>query len=397
MTAPVVPSVGLPPDDVIDALIAGVLRVRRRVEIYESDGVTPFAITNWNARLVDGEVTVDRERDERRMCDITLDNTDNALELDPYNGFWYDKILKVFWGIKYYNAVGNELFWETQIGEFMIDKIEESAFPHVVKIVGRDYTKKCLVSKLKNSQTYTQYTPVEQIIKSLAENCGVKKFALPYTGEGFALDTVFERGIERWNVMKQLADAIGYELFFRGDGYLTMRPYGDPTLSPVSWIFNTSSLDGTLVDYSRSSNDSRIKNHIIVVGASTTSLDGFSQSAFGEAINTDPASPTRVGRIGDRVDIIQSDYITDSGQAQAMAEQRLRVSALEEFDINFSSLIIPWLEAGDIVDIVNPRESVYVPRRFLLANYNFPLSLGPMTGTGRRVTIVGTTETLEFS
>lgn len=397
MTAPIVTSLGIPSDEVIDALIAGVVRVRRRVEIYESDGVTPFDIPYWDARLVDGQITVDRERDERRMCDITLTNDDNALELDPYDGFWYDKILKVFWGIKYYDAFGGELFWETQIGEFMIDKIEETAFPHVVKVVGRDYAKKCLVSKLKNSQTYTQYTPVENIIRSLAANCGVTKFALPYTGEGFALDTVFERGIERWNVMKQLANAIGYELFFRGDGYLTMRPYGDPTLSPLQWIFNTSPLDGTLVDYTRSSNDSRIKNHIIVVGANTTNLDGFTQTAFGEAINTDPASPTRVARIGDRVDIIQSDYVTDSVQAQTMAEQRLRVAALEEFDINFSSLLIPWLEAGDIVDIVNPRESIYVPRRFLLANYTFPLALGPMTGTGRRVTIVGTTETLEYS
>jgi hypothetical protein len=392
---PPLPDQNIPPDEVIDALIAGIVRITRRVEIYEADGVTPFDIPYWNARLVDGEVTVDRERDERRMCDITLENNDNALQLNPVDGFWYDKILKVFWGIRYFSA-GVETRWETQIGELMIDSIVESAFPHTVKVVGRDYAKKCLLTKLKSSLSFSQYTPVEDIIAALAGNCGITKIALPYTGEGFAKDVVFERGTERWKVMRDLADSIGYELYFRGDGYLTMRPYGDPTLSPLKWIFNQSPLDGTLVDYTRSSNDTRVKNHIIVIGAATTDLDGFSQVAFGEAINTDTSSPTRVAKIGDRTEIIESDYITDSVQAGAMAVQRLRIASLEEFDIDFSSIIIPWLEGGDIVEIVDKGEGAYVPSRFLLVNFVFPLSLGPMTGTGRRTTIVGTTHALEY-
>jgi hypothetical protein len=392
---PPIPDQGLPPDEVIDALIAGIVRITRRVEIYENDAITPFDIPLWDGRLVDGEVTVDRERDERRMCDVTLTNYDNALRINPIDGFWYDKILKVFWGIRYFSA-GVEKRWETQIGEFLIDSISEASFPHTVKIVGRDYAKKCLQTKLKSSLSFSQYTPVEDIIAALAGNSGITKLSLPYTGQGFAQDIVFERGTERWKVMRQLAESIGYELYFRGDGNLTMRPYGDPTLSPLRWIFNQSPLDGTLVNYERTSNDSRIKNHIIVTGATTTDLNGFTQTAFGEAINNDTISPTRVSRIGDRVDPIESDYITDSVQAQALAEQRLRVSALEEFDINFESVIIPWLDGGDIVDIVDRGEGEYVPSRFLLVNFTFPLALNPMTGTARRVTIVGTTHALEY-
>lgn len=397
-TAPPPPQTGLPPNDVIDALIAGIVRIKRRVEIYEGDGLTPFAIDRWDARLVDGEVTVDRERAERRMLDVSLENDDGALRLDPYDGFYYDKVLKVFWGIRYFTPEGVERLWETQIGEFMIDKISESDFPHVVKVTGRDYAKKCLLSKLKTSLTFTQFTPIEQMVTAMAANCGVTKFAMPYTGEGFAQDVVFERGTERWTVMQKLADSIGYELFFRGDGYLTMRPYGDPTFSPLTWIFNTSPLDGTLVNFERSSNDSRIRNHIVVVGSTTTNLDGFSQTAFAEAINDDPSSPTRVSRpgIGYRTEIIESDYISSTQQAEQTANQRLRVSSLEEFDINFSSLIIPWLEGGDIIDIVTPGQSEFVPTRFLLANFNFPLQLGSMSGVGRRVTIVGTTNSMEI-
>lgn len=392
---PALASQNIPADEVIDALIAGIVSVRRRAEIYESDAVTPFAIEDWNSRLTGGEVTVDAFRDERRMFDFSFDNSDNALRLDPYSGFYYDKIIKAFWGIQYYKD-GVLRAWETQVGEFMIDQIQEDYFPDEVKLTGRDYAKKCLVSKLQQSVEFPQFTAVETIIRALASNAGVTKFALPYTGQGYARDAAFERGTERWKVIRELADSIGYEVYFTGDGYLTMRPYGDPILSPVRWIFRPGTLDGTLVKYQRSTNDSRIKNHIVVIGANITDLAGFTQTIHAEAINNDPDSPTRVSRIGDRVDFYESEFITDSGQAQAIANQRLRVSALEEYSISFESLIIPWLDAGDIVDIHDDESGPYVPRRFLLTNFTFPFGLSSMSAQARRVTMAGTTQILEY-
>lgn len=398
MTTPEVPTLpdqGLPPDEVIDALIAGIVRISRRAEIYEGNGVTPFDIPRFDGRLTDGGVTVDAFRDERRMCDLSLDNSDGALNLDPENGFYYDKVIKVFWGIRYFSGTIPKV-WETQIGEFLIDQIDEEYFPHEVKITGRDYSKKCLTSKLVTSMSFPQYTAIETIIKALAINAGVTKFRLPYTGQGYARDAAFERGTERWKVIRELADSIGYEVYFTGDGYLTMRPYGDPVMSPLRWIFRPGSPDGTLVKYKRSTNDSRIKNHIVVTGAKISDLSGFNQVVWAEAANDDPASPTRRARLGDRVDFIESEFVTDVGQAQAIANQRLRVSSLEEYSVAFDSLIIPWLEAGDIVDIIDNNSSIYVPKRFLLTNFTFPLSLQAMTGTARRVTITGTKQNLEY-
>lgn len=400
MTTPVLdpslPSQNIPDDVVIDALIAGIVRVKRRAEIYEADGITPWDIPRWDARLVDGQVTVDRTRDERRMMDMQFDNSDDLLRMDPRDGFYYDKIIKVFWGIRYFGQSGIERIWETQIGEFMIDQITEAYFPDVVKVTGRDYSKKCLTSKIKSSVEFPKNTSVENIIAALAANAGVSKIALPFTGQAYARDVVFERGTERWKIIQELADSIGYEVYFTGNGYLTMRPYGDPAMSPISWIFRPGKLDGTLVKYERSANDSRIKNHIIVTGASITNLSGFTEVVFAEALNTDPGSPTRIARIGDRVDFIESDLITDRTQAQTLANTRLMIGALEEYQINFSSLIIPWLDAGDIVDIVDDTATEYVPKRFLLVSFTFPLQLGAMTGVARRVTITGTREQLEY-
>lgn len=398
MTAPVAlpSSVTRPSDEVIDALVSSIVSLTRRVEIYESDGVTPFAVDGWNSRLVGGSITVDRDRPERRMGEIHLENKDLALPLDPYDGFWYDKILKAYWGIRYYDGDGERQAWEMQVGEFMIDRINPRRFPKTVVVTVRDYAKKCLVSQLKASLSFPAGTPCEDIIRALAANCGVTKFLLPTTGRTFDSTVVFPRGTQRWNVMSQIADSIGYELYFRGDGYLAMRPYSDPTTSPVAWSYTSGQAQSSLIDYDKSSNDSRLKNHIIVVGATTT-IDNFSSTVFAEAINDDPSSPTRVDRIGDRTDIIESDFFTTDEDAQLFADTRLAVAGLEEYEVNFSGLVLPWLEPSDIIDIEDGSNSDFIPRRFLLANYSLQLGLGAMDGVGRRVTVAGTPQNLEYA
>lgn len=404
---PELPHIGMPSDRVIQELTGGLVRVSRRVEIYEADGVTPWDVPNWDKRLIDGVVTVDRDRDERRSCDFLLDNVDRALKNDPDNGFWYDKVLKAFWGIRYFDyEQARWRRWETPIGEFLMDRIDENRFPNAVKVTGRDFTKKCIVTKLAHTMAFPQGVSVEDVVRALAANAGISKFALPITGQAYTQDLVFTRGTARWEVMKKLADLIGHEIYFRPDGYLTMRIYPDPTLSPVSWSFS-SDAGGSLVEYSKSSNDSRIYNHVIVTGATlgaepealagAVTGSSVSEVVFAEAMNTDPGSPTNIERLGDRVLPYESEYFTSVTQAQEYADTMLRIAALQEYEMSFTSLVIPWLEAGDIIHIEQPDDDEYTPNRFLLSNYNLPMKLGPMTGLARRITVVGTKRNLEFA
>jgi hypothetical protein len=384
----------VPSDEVITNLVSSLIRVRRRVEIYESDGTTPWDIENWDSRLIDGSITIDRGREERRACDFRLENSDLALAHNPYDGFWYDKILKAFWGIDYQDRLtGVMTRWEIQVGEFMIDRIDEDRFPNAVKVTGRDYTKKCMITKLSQSISFPAGTAVEVIIKALASNAGITKFNLPVTNRAYAGTTIFARGTERWKVMKQIADTIGYEIYFAPNGYLTMSPYPDPTTTPLAWTFKPGGPDGSLVDYRRSSNDNNIFNHITVTGA-TNEVNGLTTTIFAEARNTNPNSPTRISRIGERSKNYDSDYLTTTEEAFHMATVMLNINSLEEYDVSFSSLILPWLDASMIVGVVEGEESEYVPKRFLLTNYTLPMALGPMTGTAKRVTIVGTTQGL---
>lgn len=273
--------------------------------------------------------------------------------------------------------------WETQIGEYVIDTIRQANFPHTVRVTGRDYTKRCLLSKFKQATTFTAGNEVDDVIKAMALNAGVTKFVFPADAtKVLTRDAAFERGTERWTAMAQLANDYNYELFFDAQGYLVLRDFQDPLTSPLIWTFKTG-VDGTLVDYEKVTNDSRIYNSVIVTGSAA---DGT--LVWAQATNTEPSSPTRIARLGERNYFYTSGFITTTQQAQDVANSFLKIHALEEYELNLSSVVLPWLEVGGIIGFTDPNPSPGDPDRYLLTTLNIPLGLGAMTATGKRVTVV---------
>jgi hypothetical protein len=277
--------------------------------------------------------------------------------------------------------------YETQLGEFMIDRIDEDWFPNQVKITGRDYTKKLMLSKLGNGVLFAAGTSIETIVNAEAALAGVFKTTISTAGRALAIDISFEKNTDRWTVIKSICTAYQFEVFFDAFGFLTVRPFLDPLTSPTSLILKTGS-EGNLVTYAKSSNDSRIFNHVTVT-SDNQDVIGEGGTIFAEALNTEPSSPTRIERMSDRTFPYVSSIIATVEDAQALANTWLRISALEEFNLNFSTLVYFWLEAGTVVGFIDPKAGVDEPVRFLLSNFGIPLTLEPMTGIGKRISIVG--------
>lgn len=566
--------------DVLTAIHDGATRVTRRLEIYEADGQTLWSDVVDTPRLIEGNVTVDYDRDERRALDCTLDNSDALISHGP-DGLWYDKVIKVYRGVTYDNSktsptiyiirddssayfsaylrslgftdlvfatsattldelqgadivaaaagtsttritaahiqllndayaagfnimtqgtqvaqVGNLPFvtaalnktdtngweinrpvwdtpiangwvsttlptstatgwiptmldataiacsiltvsatqtyplvaaqnvrgarwfhygvetryikkkvidrtltnalnylydyeatrtWEAQIGEFLIDRINETQFPRTIKITGRDYTKKLIGAKFLNATTFKAGTPVDTVIQAIASNGGITKFLLGATGFLLDADMTFDRASERWKAISDIATASGVEVFFDGQGYLVSRPFRDPATSPANLVLSAGL---NLVSYNKSSNDGRIANYVVVTGENP---DDLSSGIFFQAtaINTEPTSPTRVALLGERHYFYTSALFVSTLQCQTTADNFLKVMGLEEYEFSFESLVFPWAEAGEILLVVDPESDVDDPGRYLLTSFSLPLGLGPMGGTARRVSIVG--------
>jgi hypothetical protein len=567
--------VAIPPlPEVIAAIEADTTRITRRVEIYESDGATLWQGAGAEPRLVDGSVTVDFTRDERRAVEVTLDNTDGLLKHDPNNGLWYDKIVKAYRGITYdvskkqpkilivqdtlvrlradlrnlgftnvftnlaptgvidfdgydiiaadahqgavspgiltllnaayaagyeiwtcgndndettipfitasvtkatdanwslnqpgydtvlasawnsvtnssndagrlptafalsavgvatmlYNGVlgytavinvngdntrwfhlqiaereanvrqliKNSINWlygtastkeyETPVGVFMIDNINEEYFPRQVKITGRDYTKKLLLSKIGNALTFTSGTSIGTIVKNVAANAGIFQTRIDTSNALLTADVSFEKSVSRWEIIHTICEAYQYEVFFDSSGHLVVQPFLDPLTSPTSLTLAAGS---NLITYSKSSNDTRIFNHVTVISDNQDQI-AAGILIFAEAKNNEPSSPTRIDRLGDRVNDITSSVVANVAQAQALANSMLKIAALESYDLSWGTLVYPWIEAGQILEFEDPRIGVDEPDRFLMDAFTVPMGLEQMTGTAKRVTIVGT-------
>lgn len=571
--------------DVLAAIHSGSVSTRRRLEIYEPDGATLWIPSADTPRMVSGSVTIDYGRDERRIFDVTLDNSDNVLDHDP-DGFWYDKVLKVYRGLEFRNtktspsilvikdvttsfgsiipllrrmgfaditsragetnlltlddfygydiivynaaqsspsAFGNQkilrdayaagfslltigddtdevtlpfvtttiaksdgLEWslthpaydtpfssgwtnggtshvgtgkvatglaasaraaatwsyastttypaiydenisgarwfhyspaiasstvarvnvfleravrwlysyadvrsfEWQVGEFCIDTIQQDHFPSLMRVTGRDYTKRLLSSKFEQSLTFTSGTPVDQLVSAVAANAGITKMLLDSGGMQLTVDLSFERETERWKAIKDVCAGSGVEVFFDRQGYLVTRPFQDPTTSPVTVTLKTGPDGGNLASFSKRSTDARVKNVVVVTSENQDDI-AAGNLWIGRAANTEPSSPTRVNRLGERHEFVKSVLPRSDEACLELAQQRLRISALEEFELNFDSLTYPWLDVGEILLFEDPNPGRDEPDRFLLSTLSIPMTLGPMSGTGKRITIVG--------
>jgi len=88
-----------PPAAIKEAVDRGIGTVTRSIEVYEADGSTLWA-DGLSDRLISGSVSLSYGDNERRTMDLTLNNADNFLRSSP-NGFWYDKVLKIYRGVSF--------------------------------------------------------------------------------------------------------------------------------------------------------------------------------------------------------------------------------------------------------------------------------------------------------
>lgn len=353
--------------------------------------------------IIDGSVSVDYDRTERRVFDLTIDGT--GIVVGP-TGLWYDTVIRLYRGVQvtaadlaaanptdlaFLQQVNGRLY---PIGTFLIDTIEQPHFPNQIHLTGRDFTKKLLLAKFTTATSWaisngpldpTGFTLTE-ILLGVIQAGGYGNIFIeggPNAGNGTLPAFAYEAGTSFWTALKEVVTSQGYNLWYDVNGDPFAMRFVDPVTSPVTYTFQTG-VGGNLASYTKSTNDSEIYNHVIVIGQTTDRLP-----VWGSATNTTVTSPTRIAVLGERLLRYDSTLVDDNTKASALAAQILRISALESFTIDMDSLVLPWLDVGMVIQFTPPNPDPGDPVNFLLTNLEIPLGPGTMKVTAKRITIVG--------
>lgn len=355
------------------------------VKLYSTSGTgsAVWAVNDW-LRCSQPQVTLGTSLGSPDRWDGS--KTLNYPKVYSWAGDSYDS-MSIEDTITSYNYTYNDYSWETQTGEFVIDEIVSQHFPDTVTIKGRDYVAKLMSSEFKVDTAFTASDQLEDVIKSIATNGRIDplKIIVPTTNIALGKDFYFESGSSRWDAIKTLANSFNYEVYFDASGFLTMRTFREPVTSPLSFSFRTGPNEGSVANWEKRTSRTQMFNVVVVTGEATDTIP-----VYGIAENHSPSSPTSIENLNqESVYKYTSSFITTTQQAQDLANSWLNVYSLEDYDLSLETLILPWLEVGDIIEFIQESDAGDDPTRFLWSSFTIPFALGTMSGTGKRVTIVG--------
>jgi len=360
-------------------------KVFRRLDIYEADGETLWYPAIDTKRLVNGSINLSYDRDERRQLNsLVIVNYDGILNYDR-NGFWYDKVLKIYRGINFYSD-GELYTYETQIGEFMIDKIDAPDFPHTLTINGRDYTKKLLNDSFAEATTFASGKYLDDVVKSIATNGGITKFRLNSGGVTLGADLSLDQDTSRWAGIKSACGAYNVDYYFDGQGYLVTEPAIDVSNTPPFVMFGADETTDGATRASRSITDTNVYNDLIV-RSSNSNAETAGIAPMSRWTNTDENSSTNIYKIGRRTKTYESDLFLTKSDTDTYLESWKSIAALETWELGFSFRFLPWIEVGRIIEFPD-KENANVPTRYLLTDIDAPIGLGSISAIGKRLTIV---------
>lgn len=194
----------------------------------------------------------------------------------------------------------------------------------------------------------------------------------------------YNQGSDPWQAALDMANAVGYELFFDAYGVVTARPIPVPADQPITWNFtdNVTAIYGdggtgsggsnvllgspysTPVDVSVVMTRDGIYNNVQVTGTGTSnapvSNTGTSQPVLASSADTNPNSATYInGGMGNVPEFVSTNLATTSAQAQEMATNDLQValSAAWQVSITFPPGAV-FIDIDDVVSITRPRVGI---------------------------------------
>ena len=378
-----------------DAIRFGATLVQARITVYDDTGAL---VTTEYVPVSTMSITVDRNSAQRRSGNITVEAVPSVppplfLPTDPKSAL---------------APFGNEIYLETGIATMppgastyaqvlqWIPMGRMSIATSTVADTGVDcvitlglYDRSWVISQRKFLKPYIFpatstgefAAEIEKLLNQVWDNSAnpLQYNIVPTTAT--VPQASYNQGSDPWQAALDMANAVGYELFFDAYGVVTARPIPNPATQPITWNFTDNEIaiygDGgsgsggsnvlfgspysTPVDVSVTMTRDGIYNDVIVTGTGTSnapaSNTGNSQPVLASASDTNPNSATYVnGGMGNVPEFVSSNLATTSAQAQEIANNDLQaaLSAAWQVSITFPPGAV-FLDIDDVVSISRPR------------------------------------------
>ncbi len=416
----------------IDALRYGDTLMAARFRVYKN-GV-PYGPVQ-SAAMSTGSITVDRTAEFRRSGSINLEVIPPQpgkplplyFPLSPtslINPFGTELLIEV--GIatpdavagnggsipdSQYQSLGLFRIVETQIDDQVSDcvvtlTLNDRGYTLAQRTLQTPYDFPATPSKLFTTEIQTFLNKVWQQDPNMAPlvyNITPNNIKVPQAS--------FNQGADPFASAQQIAQSVGYELFFDPMGVLVARPIPNPLTQPVTWNYTDSptaiysntgtgsnalnqSPYSTAVEEQLTMTSQGIYNMVVIQGTGTanaTSYNGPGGTASGTptlavAADNNPNSPTYVkGGLGTIPNFDSSSLITSAG-AQSLANSELQISLSSAWTATLTVPAIPQLDVDDVITITRPRIGL-VNAKVVVDTITHGLSYADMTQvTGRILT-----------
>ena len=321
---------------------------------------------------VDGRVSMDRTRDVRRVCDFALANLEGAFTpASAYDLLYWNRLVRLERGVY---VTPTEVEWFT-LGTFVIDtpRVDVSTRGSTVQVQGSDRLSILGGSRFTAPVTYTAGTRLYAVIQDIAVDGGFggDLYRLDDGGKTLAADRTYAEQEERLVAIHDLARDYALEAACDPFGYLVLRPYVQPTSVAVAWDL-VAGEEALILGLAKQWSKQRLYNHVVVTG------EAADQSPVrGEAMVLNPAAPHYIyGGLGDRPYFLTSAMITTTGQANEAAAALLPQVGLIEERIDLPAVVVPILEEGDVVRVVEPLSRT--DDRYVIDTVQMPLGAGTL-------------------
>ena len=337
-----------------------------------------------------GSVTANSSAAVRRTCNLELLTDRTATSLVPDNDFDlltpFGNEVRLYRGVQYYDGTQEYV----PLGVFVIINVEISDNNEGVRISLEGHDRSIRVSRNKWTEPYQMVSgSLESSLSALLKDrYDEATFVFPTTNVTINQVVLgLENDNDPWKDAVEIAELVGYDLFFDANGVIQLTQF--PTLDGSVVVASFQEGAGTTItSLDRTISTQETFNGVIYTIEGTNVAEPIRVDIWDE----DSTSPTyRYGVFGEVPTFITTSILATEEEAIKAATSLLNTYVGSQETIAWQGIVDPSLDVNDVVYVKS--NGAKVDRLVILDSLEIPLEPGAtMTAKARTVRVVALNE-----